>query len=270
MTDPGRPKGYAPDSPATRALRRRPRRTFGSAPLQLQDADLRRLVPMTVPTGTDPPMPDVLDQQSTNSCFEHVVAQAVRCLAVRDNMPVELLSILSLYWEARAAVQDQGADDGTLPSAALGCIDQYGMAPARDWPMIPSNVLVPPPPEVYRDGWGSRGALIIAAITDVAGQREREIRDHLNRGNPVGIGLQIGASFEQGAVPVWTGDASILGGHYLLLLASRSDAAFCLSSWGLRFGQLGGLWVSWAQIEDPSVATDIIAFERILRSPGAS
>jgi len=269
MIPPGRPKGYRPDSPEVRALRRRPRRFFGAAPLLLGDADLRPLFPQRHGTGTDPPVPDVNDQLSTDSCMENVYDHAQTFLAKRDGLPVVHMSRLAAYYEARAAIQDQGADDGTLPSALATVVDTYGMAPESDWPLDPTKVLVPPPPQVYRDGWGSRGALLTSAITDVPGQRQNEIRDHLNRGCPPGIGMLVDDPFEKGQVPLWTLTQKPLGAHYMLILAARSDGAFCLSSWGVGFGQMGGMWVAWSMIENPDISTDLLAFEHLRVSPGA-
>jgi len=213
-------------------------------------------------------VPDVLNQLTTDTCVPHVIGQGIRCLAKRDSLPVVMPSRLAIYWEAMAAMGDTSVDQGIYPSAAFGAIDNYGLAPETAWPFDPARVLDPPDDEVYRLGYDSRGALITAAITDIPGFRQSEIRDHLSYNRPVALGLQVDEAFERGDSPIWTPGGKILGGHFVLGLQSTPEGLYCLSSWGVGFCDLGGITVPWAQIEDPATTLDLYALERLVKSPG--
>jgi hypothetical protein len=204
------------------------------------------------------------DQSSSASCVSNggcglvVVAEAARGIFLE---PGEEPSRLDGYFNARKNAPDRPVnvtDDGCYPSAWAGGMQKLGICREKVWPFDLSKVNAQPSWGARRDAYPRTGAHY-SFIQSEGDARVRAIQAMIfSQKLPVGIGTQIGESYEDPSGPDIVDvplNEQLVGGHFQAIVGyetTQNGVLFdVLGSWGRSFRDGGFVqftadYVKWA------------------------
>lgn len=202
------------------------------------------------------PMP-VLDQGPSPGCVINAVAQQARYLWWRKgiaNPPMP--SRLYLGYNARKLRRMEGVRTGHYPKDVYTALDR-GFPPEESWPYDLTKYTVQPGASAYKDSYErsseARERLGLGKLRwrRISSSRVKNVKQAIDEDKTVGVGLVIDEGFQRyrKGDGTWTFRGLGQGEHYGILGEYRHDGAWFLSSWGPAWGDDGGIWVSWEDLE---------------------
>lgn len=139
---------------------------------------------------------DVLDQGPIGSCVVNAGFQAVRMVHRRDRGGAPPLGArLPGYYLLRAYIDTTGWDSGGHIRDFFRGINERGFGNEADYPYVPEQYLLKPPPEWDTDSFDQRGNAVGSPARYWRVLTLAEMRDALDHGLPVVIGAMVSDEF---------------------------------------------------------------------------
>jgi len=213
-------------------------------------------------------MPDPVDQGAASSCTGNASAVAICAEMTSGGDFPELPSRLFLYFHARAAIGEQGRDDGAMIHDIFEQAAKLGVPPEHAWVYSDAfdKVTSQPDWEAYREGADQRIVRGAYRITSLGEELLYDVKRAIASGSVVVWGTQLDQAFEDlQPGQVWPGviGASV-GGHCMLLYRYDGDIFWSRSSWGSDWCEGGSARVSAEAVKGGSdfwiVAADVLAY----------
>jgi len=218
-----RPYGYLPDPPLAP-------RVGGGGILRIVDA------PPTKYDALLPLLGEVFDQGSTSSCVAQAAAKCVEVSTRLAGFPMRP-SRRGIYAMGRVRGGDIAfrlSDLGTIPSAAVTAMDDWGVLPESEWPWSENvNEALP---------WN---LIQLATSVRVTGWEKLDptkdsVKHALSSGYPVMFAMPVDEAYEGYAGGVYQGPKGPeLGGHMQTLVGYDGEVMNVLNSWGAGWGESG-------------------------------
>jgi hypothetical protein len=192
------------------------------------------------------------DQGEEGSCFGNGITTQIEMAEIKEGRPFVQLSRQFAYWIAR---DNKYADEGVAPRSGIKALAKWGVCREELWPYHPDNWNVKPSEEAFKDALNHR----ISNYYRVEGLRN--MRYALYRGFPVGTGMMIFPSTEQGMispggmVPM-PSQAEIgqgaNGGHWVVDIYYNDpiDLFGFANSWGTSVGDRGLFYLKEEFVEN--------------------
>lgn len=207
--------------------------------------------------------PAALDQGQLGACASNAMSNNLCFLLGKQGLPRFQPSRLALYYNCRVNVEKEPADQDTGVSIGDLCtsVQEYHACPEPDWPYDISKFAQAPPRRAVIDAAKHKGFSTKAVHQDLS-----SIKQCLNLGFPVILGIQVYDSFESqavadtGLVPMPdTDNENCQGGHAQCLYGYDDEKQAFLSqnSWGSDWGINGFSWIPYKYICDPDLASDM-------------
>jgi C1A family cysteine protease len=200
----------------------------------------------------------VFTQRRIHSCSANALASALMLIANRDGTPIARPSRLFMYYNARALLGEQGADDGTTLRSAIKAATHYGACRETTWPYLVKNVLRKP----------LRGCYAESVALPVCYERIARKIDHLRaclaQRDPFIFGIEAYvAPFSRAATSAFlevpAAGTKPMGGHALIALGYDRDrrAFLARNSLGPSYGRDGFFWIDERYFADPTLTFDL-------------
>jgi hypothetical protein len=193
-------------------------------------------------------MPAAVDQGAASSCTGNASAVAICAEMAHGGAFPELPSRLFLYFHARAAIGEQGRDEGATIGDIFEQAAKLGVPPEKAWAYSDAfdKVTSQPDWEAYREGADQRivsGAYRLSSFGD---ELVDDVKRAIAAGSVVVWGTQVDQAFEDlSPGRVWPGvGGSSLGGHAMVLFMYDGDIFWTRSSWGSGWCEGGSARVS--------------------------
>ena len=212
------------------------------------------------------------NQGNIGSCVGNAVADAFEILkGLEDRSKVEQVSRLFIYYNARVYTQETNKDSGSHINHALDSMTKLGVCREVIWPYDPSNVLVQPPLEAYREGNDNTFADFYQ-ITSTGDERIADIEAAIRANHPVIFGTRVGTEFRSfsGGDKVLGIPSDDIGGHAMVITGVRTNSEgkkefYIRNSWGDAWGNGGHAWfsseyITWDKTHELFVPTRMIDF----------
>lgn len=187
-------------------------------------------------------MPPALDQGDTNSCVGHSIASlieyTVRKMGLDNDGETDWNpSPLFIYTNARLLEDGLAEDGGAEIRDGIKGVVTWGVALAKDWPLVPAKLSVKPPLVVY----GAAKKRVISRYEKVD-RTLNAIKGCLAQANAIVFGMDVYAAFESddvaktGIVPMPKG--TMEGGHAVCMVGYDDSAQSVIvrNSWGKGWG----------------------------------
>ena len=191
-------------------------------------------------------LPGILDQGATSSCVAQALAGALRIAHAVRGEPIELVSRLYLYSNARHYTGDERRDDGTYPRNAMRGLVKYGAPPESEWPFLARMVNQAPSWNAYRAGFDARGPRAYYWIQSSGNARLNDVRRAIASGYPVTFGMRVDDAFLDpgGGFVVDAPSGPMVGGHAMFLIGYEGELFRVVNSWGSGWRDGGRCWVT--------------------------
>lgn len=207
--------------------------------------------PLMLPTKIDLRLQcsPVVDQGNLGSCTANAIASGLREYMELKNTkiaPFVLLSRLFLYYKERELEGTINEDSGATIRDGMKVLKKIGVCPEDDMPYDVTKFTEPPSPHAEAHAREYRVASYYRL------RSIRDIRQCLNEGYPIVIGIMVYESFESqrvadtGVVPLPKRHEQELGGHAVLVagydLSNKYGTGSYLivrNSWGEGWGDKG-------------------------------
>lgn len=195
----------------------------------------------------------VLNQKSTSSCAAHPFASTVDILESRAGIPYKPVSVLFMYFNARAFRGTPVKDEGSSIRLMAKGLDKFGVPDSEYWPFTTKKSLVN-----RRPGWNPYSKAFHRRngkyhhILSYGNNRLDDIMQALANGYPVVFGTQIANNFfdSYGARLVDKPRSSdkLVGGHAMLIVGYKHQGQYVLfevlNSWGSNWRENGFVWLT--------------------------
>lgn len=208
----------------------------------------------------------ISNQLSLSACVGNACADAAEILkGLEDPNKVQQLSRLFVYYNARNYIKETNKDNGCYIHDALDSLKKLGVCLESTWNYDPSQVLVHPTLEAYKEG-NDNTISEFYQITSINADRINDIKTAIKANHTVIFGTEVGPEFENYAIgQVLDPPSKSLGGHAILIAGFRENTDgstdfWIRNSWGKDFGDNGHCWFSsaymtWANTQDLFVPT---------------
>ena len=185
-------------------------------------------------------LPPVRDQGQRGTCLAFAVTAGHEVYRSTRSAP-EDLSAEALYWGSKHI--DGNWKCGTTFGSAAVAISRWGQPPESEWPYDRSRadgVAFSPPSAAGGSSWHRSGLRRIdVALADV--------RDHLDGGTPVLLGLTVFDTFflpdPAGHISDPPSGADARGRHAVLAVGHQADEVLIRNSWGTTWALGGYAWI---------------------------
>ena len=201
----------------------------------------------------------VEDQGHLGSCVANATVGSLEFLQIRNGLPLNDLSRLFIYYNARLMHQDQDVDEGSYIRLAMGTLSSLGTCSESKWPYDVTKVFVRPSWGSYREAFVNKIGSYYR-ITDGAG-RDDQIVEALKAQHPVVFGTVVDQEFmnyKGGVMPMPKSTRVNAGGHAMLICGFDRNRQCWLvrNSWSKYWGEGGYCWIPWAYF-DASPTNDL-------------
>ncbi len=207
----------------------------------------------------------VNNQISTQTCVLQALQQGHYVSLGHHGKPLEYMSVLAGYWDARKRGGTEKYDMGCYPRLAWQAMSGTGFCKEKFWPFDPAKVNRPPSFDVRAAAIDQKwidGYYQLWGLTD----RVEELKATISQGNPVTVGTIVDDAFKKyrsdGAEPL-EHPTQFGGRHMMLALGYDMYGLWVLNSWGEKWGapdpfgrfkggwfRMGWQWVRWPQTTD--------------------
>ena len=241
-----RPYGYLPDPPLAP-------RVGGRGIMRLTDPVPRRYEDLLPFIG------EIFDQGSTSSCVAQAAAKCIEISMRLAGHPMTA-SRRAIYAMGRVRGGDMAfnlSDVGTIPSAAVTAMDDWGIVPETAWPWSEASIDEPLP-------WDLLQSASSAKVTgwEKLQPTEESVKHALASGYPVMFAMDVDDAYESYAGGVYEGpNGQVLGGHMQSLVGYDGETMHVLNSWGTSWGEKGLSRVSTSFLFAARGGTDFYALE---------
>jgi C1A family cysteine protease len=199
----------------------------------------------------------VFTQRRIHSCSANALASALMLLANRDDAPIRRPSRLFMYYNARALLGQQGADDGTTLRSAVKSVARYGACRETQWPYLVKNVLLKPTRACY-----DRGDVYEIGYERIS-RKLQDLRACLAQRDPFIFGIQayvvpFSKAAKSGYLQLPAAGTKPMGGHALIAVGyDRGRRAFLArNSLGPTYARDGFFWIDERYFADPKLTFD--------------
>jgi C1A family cysteine protease len=224
--------------------------------------------PASLPAKVDlrPQMPPIGDQGQLGSCTAWASTAAYRYELDKQKLADFEPSELAQYYWTRALEGTTASDAGASIRDSVKALAKTGAAAEKLWPYDISKFNQAPPNSV-KQAASHHLALQYQSVP----QNLTAVKSALAAGFPVLIGISVYASFESdpvartGVVPMPTPREQLLGGHALLLVGydDATQRFTTRNSWGTGFGDHGYVYLPYAYVTSPQLASDFWIIKRV-------
>lgn len=197
---------------------------------------------MSQPVDLRVGMPTIKDQGRRGTCVACAATAAHEVVRAED---IEFC-IEFLHWASKRRDKLPALSEGTTLPAAKDALDQDGQPPEERWPY-----------DDTRDQWEAAYHPPAAAMDQTVRRRLNggelippttvAIRDALDRGSPVVIGVRLYATWHgvgsDGVIALPGVGSRDLGGHAVLVVGYRGDDLIVQNSWGSDWGKGGSAYL---------------------------
>lgn len=188
----------------------------------------------------------VADQGQLGSCTAFAMGKGLReFLLIRDGQKLDSLSPLFLYYNERKIDGDINEDGGSTMATGMKALTETGISKEATWPYKTSKFKIAPPAAAYTEGVKYE----LKNTKNLAGLQE--IKDELDKKNPVVFGFQVYSSFmdsSDGHPPVPNIKTEQLEGGHAVMAVGYDDAKGVLimrNSWGAGWGDNGYFYMPY-------------------------
>lgn len=188
----------------------------------------------------------IADQGQLGSCTAFAMGKGLReFLFNRDKQKYVPMSALFLYYNERKIDGDIDEDGGSTMATGMQALQQTGDASDSLWPYKTSKFKTEPPKDAYTDGlkYVLKGAKSLNGL--------QEIKDELDKKNPVVFGFEVYESFMNSYDPyVPVPDIQheqLLGGHAVMAVGydDAKQVLIMRNSWGTGWGDKGYFYMPY-------------------------
>jgi len=203
----------------------------------------------------------VENQLSAGSCVGQGVVGSLEFLQIRNGQPLEDLSRLFVYYNARLQTQDTDKDEGTYIRLAFGTLSGLGTCTESLWPYDLNNLFIRPSWSAYRGAYPHK-INSYYRISATSGQELIDsIKHALQAQHPVVFGMTVDQDFmdvgSDGVVAMPKSKRSNEGGHCMVIVGYDDNKRHWIvrNSWGIGWGDMGYGYVPYEYL-DASEAND--------------
>ena len=220
----------------------------------------------------------ISDQSSLGSCVANSSVDSLEILLGIANKPIEQLSRLFTYWNARLYHKATDVDEGTYIKYAFASLQIHGTCRESTWEYNTNKVFAQPPIKAYREAYENKLTGFFR-IEEDGSDRLEKIEAAIRANHPVVFGTPVTKNFttffnvSNAAEVSWpipdSSKSPIVGKHAMVIVGVRNNngnTEFLIrNSWGTKFGFGGHTWFSadyigWNGTEDiwvPTIAPDL-------------
>lgn len=214
-----------------------------------------------LPVSVDlrPQCPPVLDQGQLGSCTANAIASALQFDQMKQQLPTYTPSRLYIYWNERDIEGSTDYDSGAEIRDGFKSLRDVGYCKEDEWPYSIDKFTQKPPDECFNNAKPMCGVAYARLM-----QLSAQLRGCLASGTPFVFGVTVYESFESkaveqtGIVPLPGSSEGVIGGHCMLACGyDDSKQQFTIqNSWGTSYGDKGFLYIPYAYMFDPNLASD--------------
>jgi C1A family cysteine protease len=221
-----------------------------------------RMLPRIVDLRTNSKMPSVYDQEDIGSCTAQAFCAAYQFLDNNSFMG----SRLFLYYNERKLENNIPDDSGATLESGISCLTKYGLCPESEWPYDTKKFSVKPPDSCYTSALKEK----LLKFKNINNDRNT-MRNFLNLGIPLVVGIAIYPSFESraveqtGIVPMPAKNGVMLGGHAVLVVGfnHKKGQWIVRNSWGTNWGDKGYFYLPYNYLLNRRLCTDIWVLTKV-------
>lgn len=217
--------------------------------------------------------PPVEDQGKTGSCVANAIVGALEVHQRKARLPMNDLSRLFLYYNARSLAKKENEDVGSFIHHGMAALMAFGVCEERMWPYLEPMFTTRPTEACYEN------ATRYEAVQFARTPRGRSALAALAQGLPVAFGMHVPgncyhAAGETGTMP----EPSELpnpgqpSGHAMLMVGYDlgKQAYLVRNSWSAKWGEGGYCWIPFKIMDEWSHEDQFWAIGAIEQAPGFS
>jgi C1A family cysteine protease len=237
---------------------------YGWRPDLPDHRDFKFSLTMKTPTPVPPKvdlralMPPIQDQGDLGSCTAHATVALLEHNTITIGQPLEPLSRLFTYYNARAVENSTASDTGAMLRDVISSLAADGVCPETDWPYDPTQFAAKPTDAAYTDA-ATKKISVYARLNGLD-----DMLVCLASGHPFVFGFTVYTTFESdqvastGLLSVPATSESALGGHAVCAVGYDTDAQVLIvrNSWGPTWGQAGHFMMPFDYVTNANLADD--------------
>lgn len=216
-------------------------------------------LPPTVRLDLDPKMPGCYDQLQLGACVANGIAGAMEWDLTAQNLSVEMLSRLFIYFNARYIEGTVKLDHGAQIRDGIKSVAAVGAPPESEWPYDVSKFAAAPPAQAYTDAAKTRlinyQRVPVSALNFQKAVATRRL---------VVFGMVLFDSFPESlgvdTVPMPTTSNAVIGAHCMCVCGYamiNGQLYFRIrNSWSPQWGDNGYCWIPAAYVASPKFTSD--------------
>jgi len=225
-------------------------------PRELSYGDIKiKAVKLPLIVDLRPKMPVVYDQGNLGSCTSNAF-----CAVYQYLKPQLQGSRLFLYYNTRSIEDTIPYDNGATLYGTIKSIKKNGLCRETKWPYIITKFAIKPSPECYTIALANKNINAYNVQNDL-----NFMKNYLNAGFPLVIGIAIYSEFESdavaktGIVPMPSSNSTFLGGHAVVVVGYNDTKKVWIvrNSWGSSWGDKGYFYLPYPYLTNPTLCSDI-------------
>jgi len=241
---------------------RKPKRIYNHKPDVLDGTEMKFGVthhvlavvnlPPKLDLRTTKMVPAIFNQLTIGDCLGNETSNALRFCLSKEGKPTWSPSRLFLYYFGRMMDgSNVTKDTGMSYTGCFNAIKHYGVCSESLWPYDIKKFAVAPNPNALKIGHAHTSIEFLSVSQDLV-----SIKQALNAGYPVLIGISVYESFESqavsktGIVPIPGPNEKCLGGHSVCIWGYDDSKQYFIvsNSWGTEWGDKGYFYLSYRYI----------------------
>ena len=216
-------------------------------------------LPMTIDLRKK--MPPIYDQGDLGSCTANAL-----CALISFLDPNIIGSRLFLYYNERAMIGTTNIDSGAYIHDGVNSLVISGICPENNWPYNISQFAVKPSPICYTKALDHQALVVKNIKNDLL-----SIKNALNSGYPIVLGILVYASFETptvaktGVVQMPKKNDILLGGHAVCCVGYKENTKQFImrNSWGTSWGEKGYFYLPYNYLTSNKLTSDLWCITKV-------